>query len=224
MRAAAPPGVWFAPINLSAPNLSPSVNPSLNIANFKPYVAPQAAAIGTPATHAGDEILRAGGMSQFIDTPIGEHIAGMNADAILTAPGMQLGFAKLGTIGRQADSLKTGQASVKAFSQGDVQSAIGRMIGRGIKAPDVQSSIDPNQVIRLAEAMKSGSFKNNLMDSPVIFDETSRAFLSGNHRSIAAEMTGFELKVNNMPIGVPTKPLSEVPLQTGRVNPVVKTK
>ena len=34
------------------------------------------------------------------------------------------------------------------------------------------------------------------MESPVIFSQPSQAFMAGNHRAIAAEMTGFNLNVN----------------------------
>jgi hypothetical protein len=70
--------------------------------------------------------------------------------------------------------------------------------------------------------MKSGVFQNGLMDSPVIFDPESSAFLAGNHRVIAGEMTGFNLEVNSVPNSVASPvPFSSVPLQTGRVNPAI---
>jgi hypothetical protein len=56
------------------------------------------------------------------------------------------------------------------------------------------------------------------MDGPVIFDTASQAFLSGNHRVIAAEMTGFNLNVTEISVGAEAQPFSSVPLQTGRVN------
>jgi RHS repeat-associated protein len=107
------------------------------------------------------------------------------------------------------------------FTEADVQAAIGRLEANGIQTSATQSSIDPNQVIAIAKAMQSGTFQNGLMDSPVIFDTTSQAFLAGNHRAIAAEMTGFNLNVNYLPVGAETQPLSSVPLQPGRVNPVI---
>jgi hypothetical protein len=84
-----------------------------------------------------------------------------------------------------------------------------------------QSSIDPAQVIRIAEAMQSGAFQNGLMTSPVIFDDLSQAFLAGNHRAIAAEMTGFNLSIQNVSVGAPATPFPQVPLQPGRVNPPI---
>jgi RHS repeat-associated protein len=109
------------------------------------------------------------------------------------------------------------------YTQADVQAAIARLNARGIQTSDVQSSIDPDQVIAIAKAMKSGTFQNDLMDGPVIFDPESQAYLAGNHRAIAAEMTGFDLKVNSVPNSVPEPvPFSSVPLQTGRVNPPIK--
>jgi RHS repeat-associated protein len=107
------------------------------------------------------------------------------------------------------------------FTQANVESAIGSLTSQGIQTSATQSSIDPNQVINIAQAMQAGTFQNELMDSPVIFDTTSQAYLSGNHRAIAAEMTGFELEVNSIPIGAESQPFSNVPLQPGRVNPPI---
>jgi RHS repeat-associated protein len=110
------------------------------------------------------------------------------------------------------------------FSQADVQAAIAQLEARGIVTTEVQSSIDPNQVIAIAQAMASGTFQNALMDTPVIMDPLSQAIIAGNHRMIAAEMTGFNLQINLIPDSATvTVPLSSVPLQTGRVNPPVLT-
>ena len=108
------------------------------------------------------------------------------------------------------------------FTEADVQSAIARLETRGVQTTEVQSSIDPNQVIAIARAMQSGAFQNALMDSPVIMDPTVQAIIAGNHRVIAAEMTGFNLDVNSIPGSATTPmPLSGVPLQAGRVNPPI---
>jgi peptidoglycan hydrolase-like protein with peptidoglycan-binding domain len=108
------------------------------------------------------------------------------------------------------------------FTQTDVEAAIARLEARGIQTTEVQSSIDPNQVIRIGQSMQSGAFQNALMDSPVIIDSTTQTILAGNHRIIAAEMTGFNLSVNSIPVSVSSIPLSRVPLQTGRVNPPIR--
>jgi hypothetical protein len=71
--------------------------------------------------------------------------------------------------------------------------------------------------------MQSGAFKNELMDSPIIIDSVSQAILAGNHRVIAGEMTGFNVSVNSIPVSVTPVPLSSIPLQTGRINPVIKS-
>lgn len=70
--------------------------------------------------------------------------------------------------------------------------------------------------------MDSGAFQNPLMDTPVIIDPAANAIVAGNHRMIAAEMTGFDLSVNLVP-GSATGaiPLTSVPLQPGRINPPI---
>jgi RHS repeat-associated protein len=107
------------------------------------------------------------------------------------------------------------------FTTADVQAAMQRLQARGLMTSATQSSIDPAQVIRIAEAMQSGAFQNGLMTSPVIFDDLSQAFLAGNHRAIAAEMTGFNLSIQNVSVGAPATPFPQVPLQPGRVNPPI---
>jgi len=108
------------------------------------------------------------------------------------------------------------------FTLADVQAAIARLEAKGIQTTEAQSSIDPSQVIRIAQAMKSGTFQNAMMDSPVIIDSEVQAIIAGNHRVIAAEMANFNLTVNAIPGSATiTMPLSSVPLQIGRVNPAI---
>jgi RHS repeat-associated protein len=108
-----------------------------------------------------------------------------------------------------------------AFTQADVEAAIASLEARGFLTSEVQSSLDPNQIIAIAEAMRAGTFRNSISDlSPVIID-ASKAILAGNHRMIAAEMTGYNLATRPIPISVPSRPLSSVPLQPGRINPPI---
>lgn len=115
-------------------------------------------------------------------------------------------------------------ASLRQYTEADVLAAMARLGSRGIVTTEAQSSIDPNQVIRIAQAMNSGAFKNALMERPVIMDSTTQAILAGHHRIIASEMTGFNLTVNSVPASVSsTVPLSSVPVGVGRVNPPIIT-
>jgi RHS repeat-associated protein len=107
------------------------------------------------------------------------------------------------------------------FTHTDVENAIGSLAAQGYQTSEAQSSIDPNQVIRIAQAMQSGQFQNSLMDSPIIIDQSTQAILAGNHRIIAAQMTGFILNVNVVSVVVSPQPISSVPLQPGRVNPPI---
>jgi RHS repeat-associated protein len=138
-----------------------------------------------------------------------------------------VGLSMFGTLPRNPQSTQPSPAPAASssvqFSVADVKAAIARLEARGVQVSEVQSSIDPNQVIAIAKSMQSGSFQNQLMDSPVIMEQASQAILAGTHRTIAAEMTGFNLNVNVVSTAVSPVPLTSVPLRSGRVNPVIRT-
>jgi hypothetical protein len=110
-----------------------------------------------------------------------------------------------------------GLTAPASFTEADVQAAIGRLQTRGVYPSEFQSHIDPIQVINLAEQMRSGSFDPANMSQPIIFETSSRSLLSGHHRTIAGEMTGFNLP--QTPVSVPgTQPgnSSQIPMIPGR--------
>ena len=99
----------------------------------------------------------------------------------------------------QIAGIRAKEALKLPFGSHDVDSAIKRLDEKGLLASDVQNHIDPNQVISLAERMRSGEFQNHLMDSPVIRQGSTQ--ISGHHRTIAAEMAGYPLEVTALPPG-----------------------
>jgi hypothetical protein len=152
-----------------------------------------------------------------------------NAQEQLGSPMAQNGFYQPGS---QEDAVGTGLFMLTPlpfmkgkclgkFTTADVQAAMQQLQARGLMTSAAQSSIDPAQVIRIAEAMQSGAFRNELMSGPVIFDDLSQAFLAGNHRAIAAEMTAFDLRIQNVSVGAPAVQFPQVPLHPGRVNPPI---
>jgi hypothetical protein len=82
---------------------------------------------------------------------------------------------------------------IPSYTTADVEAAITRLQAKGINPSKFQSHIDPENVIRIAELMKSGQFDPRLMDQPVIFETTSKSLLGGHHRTVAAEMVNFNL-------------------------------
>ena len=99
-----------------------------------------------------------------------------------------------------------------------IKDALKRLDDKGLKASDVQGHIDPDNVNKLADKMRSGEFKNELMDQPVI--RQGDVQLSGHHRTVAAEVTGFPLDVKNVPEGtagaMDGQSWSDLPLDPGR--------
>jgi RHS repeat-associated protein len=102
------------------------------------------------------------------------------------------------------------------FTHEDVRAAMGRLDEKGIKASDAQGHIDPDNVVDIAEKMKSGEFQNELMDQPVIRDSVNDVQLSGHHRTVAAEMTDFPLEVKKVPVGATGQEWKSVPVKPGR--------
>lgn len=112
----APVGMYFNPnpVSLNVPQTL-QVNVSANFAK-------EVARAPTPTLSQGSggiplvrskslnpdvyqEILIAGGASQWLDSPMGEHIAWMQAEAIMTAPGAELTVAKIGQVFRPIEAL-----------------------------------------------------------------------------------------------------------------------
>jgi hypothetical protein len=88
---------------------------------------------------------------------------------------------------------------------------------KGITASIAQHYVDPDNVIDLAKKMESGEFKNALMQDPAIRNSVTNMQMAGHHRTLAAEMTGFDLSVVEVPGGnIEGKPWSSVPLKPGR--------
>jgi hypothetical protein len=87
------------------------------------------------------------------------------------------------------------------FNFSDVDNAIMRLKMRGISPFLGNKDLVYNQIIRLATAMRKGTFDPNvgiLAGDIPIFDDFSSVIISGHQRIIAAEMTGFPLPIERI--------------------------